>query len=259
MPYPYLDMAYSSNCGSIRKKNEDAGCIAASLGFCAVADGLGGCSAGDVASAMVLSQLKEQIGKETVSSWTERRSAIHKALLVADHDLMIYAQEKGYKNGCGSTVAGLLFNQENPLQALGFNIGDSRIYRMRDKKLTLLSQDHTIAAETGIPEQDLPHIYHGMLTKAIGFGFANRPTMVELSMQEKDLYLLCTDGLNKVFNDRELEAILGAYIDDNAEVLLETLIKNAMMGISPDNITAVIVKISNFVEKNDFRSQEKHL
>ena len=259
MCYSYLDMAYSSDCGTIREKNEDAGCIAASLGFCAVADGMGGSSAGEIASAKILSELKQQLEKTAVLSLNERRSAIGKAIKNSDHDLTKYAQTKGYKNGCGSTVAGILFDNESPSRALGFHIGDSRIYRLRGKKITLLSQDHTIAAETGIKERDLPQIYHGMLTKAIGFGFTYRPTMVELSMQEKDLYLLCTDGLNKVFTDMALEAILNAYSHNNAETITKILMKNALSGISPDNITILIVKILNFTEKISPISKTKTL
>jgi serine/threonine protein phosphatase PrpC len=224
--------------GNVRTRNEDAVLELPSVGLWAVADGMGGHNAGDVASQMVVMTLANVRNHQRASALLDEvEDRLH---AVNDH-LIEFAGKEGI---AGSTVAVLLALDRHVLSLWA---GDSRIYRSRKGQLAQLTRDHSETQEMLddgrlSPLDLIRRQSSNVITRAVG-GAADLFLDIELSpLQDGDRYLLCTDGLHKELSERELARYLAHRRPDEA---CQALLWCAERGVCDDNVSAVVVR---FVE-----------
>ncbi len=245
MQFSHIEMSICTDVGKARQTNEDAGLILPELGFCAVADGMGGADAGEVASAWVINHvLKKMKGKRDASP-EERCQAIKQAILETDQDIFAFSQKHQFSDGSGTTIIALLFNSWYATEAMVLHIGDSRAYRWRNGTLEQLGKDHTISAQTGIDEKKLPRPYRGVLTKAVGTGKGSCPERTPVQVAAADLFVLCSDGLTKVLSEKKL----AVFLEKNKQLpvgdLAQKLVNEALAGGGPDNVTVAVARVKH--------------
>ena len=229
-----------TDVGKARKLNEDSMLVRPDVGMWAVADGMGGHEAGDVASQMVVSTLNEiQLG----SSLEKYINDIEDALVNVNKKLIEIAHQGEKPTTCGSTVVVMLAYEK---YCAFLWAGDSRLYRIRDNKIIQLTTDHSqvqLYVEQGLisKEEAESHPHANMITRAVG---ATEDFVLDVDMQEMakgDRYLLCSDGLTKHIPDLDFEKMLAK---GDVEKKCNELIDLTLARGAKDNVTAVLVDIT---------------
>jgi serine/threonine protein phosphatase PrpC len=232
-----LSWGGATHQGQIRPVNQDA--LFADRGLFVVADGMGGHQAGEVASRI---SVKTLAGREnsTIDELVASVSAANTA--VFDHA----STDEQFK-GMGTTLTALaVVGDGKPPKLALVNVGDSRVYRLRDGHLGQLTDDHSYVAELvrrgQISESEAEtHPYRNMLTRAIGVGDTVEVDQWELEPVADDVYLLCSDGLTNEIEEDEISSIL---IDEpDPTEAARALITAANRSGGRDNITVVIVTV----------------
>lgn len=231
-----------SDIGSTRANNEDAWIALPSIGFFALADGMGGHNAGEVAAQETLDFLVDSAKDLKKADIMELIIEIRHAIEQANrHVQKIGSQCKAYQ-GMGTTLCCLLWTQDAIVYA---HVGDSRIYRFRNNKLTLLTQDHSLFAQwlaTGklAEECETPYPYKHVITRSIGGSGKANPEIAIAAYQEEDIFILCSDGLTDVLTLHEMETILNdsPSLKESAHLLIE----KAKIKGSSDNMTVVLIQ-----------------
>lgn len=201
--------------------------------FLAVADGLGGHKAGEVASELALASLREKLGILEPSLDEEALKGRLTVWLEEIHTLLLEEGVKDpQKKGMGATLCGLLIYGG---RFFYLNAGDSRLYRYRNGNLLQISHDHTIRAQTGNMR-----ISRSVLSNSVGAG---EKIFVEFGpaggkLLDGDVFLLCSDGLTDMLADDRIEEILSG--DAPAERLLEA----AKDSGGKDNISIILIDVA---------------
>ncbi|MEE8287520.1 MAG: protein phosphatase 2C domain-containing protein [Gammaproteobacteria bacterium] len=231
----------SSACtdvGAVRELNEDAYLERPDLGLWLVADGMGGHFAGDVASQMVVSAMDSLAPPRSLSEFVD---AVEQRLLETNRRLRDYA-EREETHTIGSTVVALLVHGEH---AVCLWAGDSRMYRHRAGKLEQISQDHALVEELlerGVltPEQAVDHPHANLVTRAVGAADRLFLDVEIVPIQAGDLFILCSDGLEKEVAEEEMSVIDQA---GDPSQLSHTLLARALAIGARDNVTVITVAI----------------
>lgn len=232
-----LDARGVSHVGHVREENQDDYLVDAGAGLFAVADGVGGLKDGRHASHTVIEALAGLTG---FSNLMEFRDSFEAGVTRANHALRRFVRENG--SALGTTLAALLIHDQALLCAWA---GDSRIYRLRDQALTLLTDDHTEAADllrqgTLTPEEARLWPRRNVITRAIGVDDAVNLEYRSGSIQSGDIYLLCSDGLTTHLSDTEILSILsGRSLDEAAEALIGATLREG----ASDNVTVILVGV----------------
>lgn len=238
-------MAQSSHAqthrGTVRKINEDAFLELPSLGIWVVADGMGGHAAGDVASQLVIDTIQE--AAESVP--TEQMSCdllIH-ALQQANDKLQVMSAREFSGKVVGSTVV-ILWIRDDRYHLLW--VGDSRGYLLRDEHFVQITKDHSQVndmVDEGLlrAEEAERHPLANVITRAVGVDSKLEVDIKSGRLNNGDVFLLCSDGLNKEVSDFEIEHTLlsGNIIDAGMALMHASLVRNAR-----DNVTCILVKNS---------------
>jgi serine/threonine protein phosphatase Stp1 len=219
--------------GKRRARNEDAFLDCPQSGCWAVADGMGGHRAGDVASQSVIASLAELPVQGTLD---QRVEALRRCLQQLDRRLGL----EGLHGTIGSTVVALLLEGH---RAVCVWAGDSRCYLWRARCLYQLSRDHSLlerlmAEQPLSREQAQAHPDARALTRAVGGQAPLSLEVLELDTRPGDVFLLCSDGLYQALSHRELG---GALSEGTAQQRVERLFALALRGPAPDDLTAVVV------------------
>ncbi|MGO1769517.1 MAG: PP2C family protein-serine/threonine phosphatase [Microbacterium sp.] len=226
----------ATDVGAKRTLNEDA-FVAAAPVF-AVADGMGGHDAGEVASATAVSAFAPLVGQDEVSV-DEARDAFERARREVN-DL-----SGGRENGAGTTFAGVLVSEvDGGGYWLAINLGDSRIYRLAGDALEQISVDHSVVQELVdrgriTPEQARRDNRRNVITRAMGAGSVGEADYWMLPAVAGDRILLCTDGLSNDLDDARIAEILRA--EPQAQGAASALVREAVAAGGRDNVTAVVV------------------
>ncbi len=239
--------------GKKRANNEDAWLVNDAQGLYAVADGVGGSEAGEVASRIAVETLAEAmpdlLGDKDRTPPSEVRSddvpepaAFRHAVTLANRNIREEAVKNPARGGMGTTLTALLLTRKRAFLA---HIGDSRAYRLRGGTLAQLTNDHSVVAEqvrAGLltPAQARTSPNRHMITRALGIDREAAPDLMEHQVQSGDAFLLCSDGLTEMVSDRELAKMLGSSEPRQA---VRSLIDAANKAGGVDNITAVVVKV----------------
>ena len=247
--FPYLTAAVLSDAGCRRENNEDAAVSLPQCGVFAVADGMGGAAAGEVASQCTVEAIHTAFTQSPDAPFalTAESSAwlLTRAVNDASRTIKAYAADHGFA-GSGTTVVVLVFDRATPTRACVLHAGDSRAYRFRDGLLSQLTADHSLAAAAGVTvEESLPMRFRGVITRAVGLAPDVELERTSLAVRPNDLYLLCTDGLSKMVSDPQLAALLVREGDRPLEELAQTLIDHALQAGGEDNVSVLLVRVAN--------------
>lgn len=234
--------AAASNVGKVRSSNQDAGYAGTYLSV--VADGMGGHAGGDVASHLVIRHLL-QLDKE-FANVTEAQQELLSAMLQANEMLSDVVYEHPELAGLGTTVSAML---RVGRQVVIAHIGDSRIYLLREGNLSQVTVDHTFVQrliDSGrITEEEAhDHPRRSVLMRVLGDVDASPEIdTVVLDVAEGDRWMLCSDGLTGVvYSDRLKPFLVEAETADDAA---DTLVQASLTGGAPDNVTVVVVDITD--------------
>jgi protein phosphatase len=216
------------------------------VGLYAVADGMGGHAAGEVASRLAveaLADLATDAAPLTADDPDRAAELLRNALRDGHQRICHSVAEHEEWRGMGTTVVALLLLESRAIIA---HVGDSRAYLWRDGRLQRLTSDHSWVNEQvqlGLltDEEAHRHPWRNIITRALG----NQPDVeVELTQHPihgGDLYLLCSDGLNSMLADDEIAAALGSQANDPASACRE-LVERANARGGEDNITVIVLR-----------------
>jgi len=241
---PHFDWSSAAitDLGRVRFANEDAMLDLNKQSLWAVADGLGGLSRGDYASKAVIKALESFDQQPTMKQNIE---TIEAQLTAANTNCLTAFKHKKI----GSTVAAFL-----AFGSLGAFIwaGDSRVYRLREGQLTLMTIDHSIAQEkvtSGEITADEARTHPGAhtLTRAVGVHKMVKPEHRFAQILDGDRYLVCTDGLHNDLSREEIQTLMSDGSPDHA---LQRLVELALSNGGKDNITAVMADARIAPQKN---------
>lgn len=226
-----------TDVGHRRERNEDAILALPDHGIFCLADGMGGAVGGQEASSQIV-QCVEQ-GADELDGELPAEGVL-KAIYRANR--LIHEKARSMNAiGMGSTVVALTLGEDGRTARL-MHAGDSRAYLCRGGELQRLTRDHTLAAEIGLgDDEDVPGFLDGMLTRAIGL--VPRVDLVDqtIELQPGDLYLLCSDGLNKHLRDDEIGARLSRFPSTEVMALAEDLVTETKNRGAYDNVSVILV------------------
>ncbi|MDR7110531.1 MULTISPECIES: protein phosphatase 2C domain-containing protein [Microbacterium] len=229
-----------SHTGKVRSNNQDSGYSGSNLFV--VADGMGGHAGGDVASSLAISRLEGL--DRPFDSTAEAERALRDAISDAAVDLVDTVGVRPELAGMGTTVSALIMVDDYAVIA---HIGDSRIYLYRDGALTQITTDHTFVqrlVDSGriTPEEARYHPRRSVLMRVLG-DMDTDPELDTFIMptQPGDRWLLCSDGLSGVVDDPHTSKALGLGLAPGRTA--DNLLKQALDGGAPDNVTIVIVDV----------------
>jgi protein phosphatase len=262
-----LQIVTRSDAGMVRSHNEDSVFVSATTGLVILADGMGGYNAGEVASGMATSLLGSELEKYAARIDTQRLASadgptpIHQAIEaeILRTNAAIYqaAQSQPQYAGMGTTLVLALFH-DNAVTAA--HIGDSRLYRYRDGRLVAVTRDHSLLQEqidSGMitPEEARRSQNRNLVTRALGVDPEVEPEIREYDTLQGDLYLLCSDGLNDMVEDAEIEHTLQA-LSGNMELAASQLVQMANDNGGRDNVSVILVRIAReFPAARSWRSR----
>ncbi|MGW5492720.1 Stp1/IreP family PP2C-type Ser/Thr phosphatase [Streptomyces olivaceoviridis] len=233
-----LRFAAGSHKGMIREGNEDSGYAGPRL--LAIADGMGGQAAGEVASSEVISTL---VTLDDDVPGSDILTSLGVAVQRANDQLRAMVEEDPQLEGMGTTLTALLWTG----QRLGLvHVGDSRAYLLRDGVLTQITQDHTwvqrLVDEGRITEEEATtHPQRSLLMRALGSGDHVEPDLSIREVRAGDRYLICSDGLSGVVSHQTMEETLASY--QGPQETVQELIQLALRGGGPDNITVIVADV----------------
>ena len=234
-----FDCASRTDVGLKRKINEDSILVETGRGLWAVADGMGGHEAGEVASTMVTDALRCVPNAAGVD---ELAGKIVDTLDAVNRDLIALARSAAHGQTIGTTVVGLAIADGS---FCCIWLGDSRAYRLRDGQLSRLTRDHSLVqdlVDAGMltSEEAETHANANLITRAVGVAEEIRPDTVSGDVAPGDRFLLASDGLTRVVPDDQLAAQLRAARPDKAA---DTLLEMALAGGAPDNVSLIVIGI----------------
>lgn len=228
-----------SDIGVSRPNNEDVWIAMPDLGFYALADGMGGHQAGEIAAQTTIDQLSILVKNIQTKTPQTLMAGLEEAIEKANQWVYELGRNTETLHGMGTTLCCLLWTQETIVYA---HVGDSRIYRLRDQKLELLTQDHSLLAKWLKVKKSskTPFPYKNVITRAIGTAPKANPEISFCTHQKGDLFFLCSDGLSDTLSLEDIENILNRA--PNLENASQKLIQEAKNKGSSDNITILMIQ-----------------
>lgn len=229
---------WRTDTGLVRKQNEDAAWFDQQKGIFAVADGMGGHLAGEVASRMAIEAVQKMAQEEDAPSI----AALKKTVEDVHAAIFAHAQANPACAGMGTTLSMLWCAQGHVYIA---HVGDSRIYRLRGGELDQITQDHSLVEElvrAGLitREQARTHSRRNIITRALGTQGENTPDLLVTDLCDGDLFLLCTDGLNSMISDEMIKETLRSLPIGQAA---DALIASALEAGGRDNVTLILFAV----------------
>ena len=250
-----IEFAAVTDIGKIREKNEDNVLISSNLSLGIVADGMGGHSAGEVASNIAVSVLAETVRKvnngqlKIPDSFLPKLDNTERKMLMAANlaNIAIYstAQSSDLYKMMGTTLTGVIFDRD---YAITVHVGDSRLYLFRDNKMVQITTDHSLANEQvrrGLltrSEADRSKIQN-ILTRAMGIKKNIEFDLLKFPVKPGDEILLCSDGLYKGLRESDMADILRNGKEMSIVKLCKQLVHISNEKDGQDNISAVLIKI----------------
>ncbi len=246
-----LAVAARTDVGMVRAGNEDSffANADAERGLFVVADGMGGHAAGEVASAMAVDIVRRDLAEVNALSETAV-PLLTDALKAANHSIFLRTVTEVDKQGMGTTASVLLIANSRYLVG---QVGDSRVYMLRDGKLLQVTKDHSYVQEqvdAGLltPEQARNHPYSNVITRCVGASDNVEPDTYSGDTRPGDVFLVASDGLTGMVDDRRIAYLLSLPLDPRK--IVDSLIKEANARGGLDNITAIVIRIESADSEN---------
>ncbi len=236
-----LRTAAVSDVGLRRRTNEDCYALAPDLGLYLVADGMGGHSAGQVASALAA---RASVGalRTLVDASASLTEKLRYLVAAANREILATAQAQPELAGMGTTLVALLAGPERIALA---HVGDSRAYLVRGGRIRQLTDDHSLVAELVRRRQITEsaargHPHRHVLTRALGIRRTVEADLAELTPAVGDSFVLCSDGLTGLVHDDEIAKAIET--DRSPDAICSSLVDLANDRGGDDNITVLIVR-----------------
>lgn len=245
-----------SDRGLKRAHNEDSLSVVPDLGLFLVADGMGGHSAGEVASRQAIETLVDylRMSEDETARFappapnpklSETENRISTGVQLANRDVHKLAEDHNEFHGMGTTIVGLLIDPDGTKAGIA-HVGDSRCYRIRDGKIEQMTLDHSWVSEQLqkkiiTPEEAKNHRWKNVITRALGHRRDVEVDVQSVELQPNDIFLLCSDGLCGLVDDAALKRIMLSHAD--LDECVSNLIRAANEAGGHDNISIVVVRI----------------
>jgi serine/threonine protein phosphatase PrpC len=274
MSSPEIQFAALTDVGRVRDQNEDNFLVDKKLGLFVVCDGMGGHAAGEVASALAVRTVHDEIKKQAdlivdyaasakgAAKVTKRDilNMLEFAVNRASQRVHSEAAKDTKKRGMGTTLVCLLVIGT---QAFIIYVGDSRIYMMRDGVLEQLTEDHTVYNELikrkKMPREQVEQLAQkNAITRAVGVYEHVEPDTLVMDLTAGDRFLLCSDGLCGYFEE-DLEGLGSRLANPDADSACKMLIDTANERGGKDNITSVIVTVGDVTSRDETRARQLQL
>lgn len=226
-----------THIGKVRKQNEDAVFMDERRGIYAVADGMGGHLAGEVASGLAVEAVRELAESDA----PPRMKALQEAVSSAHERIAAHAKSHPECSGMGTTLSMIWTNERYAFVA---HVGDSRVYRLRGGRLEQITRDHSlveelVAARLITRQQARVHPRRNIITRALGTDGDHTPDLQVTESLEGDVWLLCTDGLTGMVDDMQIARALALR---NVEKAADRLLESALDAGGRDNISLVVYR-----------------
>lgn len=233
-----------TDVGVIRTGNEDNYLMEPERGVFIVADGMGGHAAGEVASEMAVKIIAEELEGIHGSSDAKAADVMRRAITEANDAIFSRTISEQDKRGMGTTATAMIIMGTRYM--IG-QVGDSRAYVFRERRLAQLTKDHSYVQEQVdagylTPEQARTHPYSNVITRCVGANSDVLPDIYAGTLKASDIYLLASDGLTGMLEDQDLHAIMNSHAKSPRR-MVDTLIAEANHRGGLDNITAIIIRI----------------
>lgn len=245
------DISFGSrtDIGYVRDHNEDSLIIIQPL--FAVADGMGGHEAGEIASEITVNTLAELAPSHLDAE------GLTAAVEAANYNVMKAPRQGIGRDGMGTTLTAAMLEGERLLIA---QVGDSRAYLLHKGHLQQITRDHSLMAdliEAGqiTPEEARVHPNRSVITRAIGSDIHMRPDIYELNVDAGDRILLCSDGLSSMISNNAIESIMHRQSD--AQHCADELVTAALENGGADNVTVVVADVPGFSEVREKKRAHK--
>jgi len=237
--------AAATDIGRQREDNQDAFVAEPEAGLFLVVDGMGGHRGGAIAAGTVAQDLPPavELGLDRLKARNDRsiRRLLREKILDQSHHVRREGDSESGYVGMGTTLVLLLFSGDRVYTA---NVGDSRIYRLRNGRLQQFSEDHSLVSElidAGqiTPDEAVNHSAQGVVTQYMGMPEAVEPHVRSAALEPGDRFLLCTDGLTDQVSDEAIAQILTTRTEP--ELACGTLVDAANQAGGVDNVTVVVL------------------
>ena len=245
------DISFGSrtDIGYVRDHNEDSLIIIPPL--FAVADGMGGHEAGEIASEITVNTLAELAPSHLDAE------GLTAAVEAANYNVMKAPRQGIGRDGMGTTLTAAMLEGERLLIA---QVGDSRAYLLHKGHLQQITRDHSLMAdliEAGqiTPEEARVHPNRSVITRAIGSDIHMQPDIYELNVDAGDRILLCSDGLSSMISNNAIESIMRRQSD--AQHCADELVTAALENGGADNVTVVVADVPGFSEVREKKRAHK--
>lgn len=247
-----MQVVSRTHVGLVRENNEDALLVRAPYLF-AVADGMGGYAAGEIASRAIIKafeagthSLRHEQGEQNI------RQILLDAFAKANAHVFKMAVSNEKFTGMGTTLTALYLPGDGT--AYCCHVGDSRLYTFREGNLVQVTRDHTFVADLEASgritrEEASIHPDRHKLLKALGVEENVRADSLQFQLQADDILLLCTDGLSDMVSTEEIVNLLGGDLEKTADELLERALRNG----GRDNISFILL-----AEKTPAKEEQPH-
>ncbi|QIL46143.1 Stp1/IreP family PP2C-type Ser/Thr phosphatase [Vagococcus coleopterorum] len=246
-----MKIQFITDVGRRRRTNQD------SAGFCEnkagvtlalVADGMGGHQAGDIASSMLIETLVAAWKSSELKETTKITSWLKETIQAANEAIHKKGQENEEMAGMGTTLVAVVVL---PGECLVAHVGDSRVYLLREQGINQLTEDHSLVHElvkSGEITEEMAanHPRRNVLTRSVGGQSTVEVDVTTLVLENGDTLLLCSDGLTNMVANDDILAIVETKED--VDEALHELVNHANEAGGADNITALLMKISDVKE-----------
>lgn len=229
-----------TDIGCLRDHNEDSLVVAPPL--FAVADGMGGHAAGEIASEIAISVLAERVPEHPDGE------ALARIVEEANREVLRASHDGRGREGMGTTMTAAMLEGERLIIA---QVGDSRAYLMHQGKLQQLTRDHSLMAdmiEAGqlTPEEARTHPQRSVITRALGSDPHLQPDIYEINVETGDRLLVCSDGLSGMVCDADLESTMRRIQDPQR--CATQLVNEAIAAGGHDNVTVIVADVAGYAE-----------
>ncbi len=249
-------VGFRTDVGRQRSLNEDA--VLAGQQIWAVADGMGGHAAGDVAAALAIGRLKALDQQPDL-----RPGDLNAAIAQANADVLDYGQRHPDAWGLGTTVTGLArCLVAGSAHWVVFNVGDSRVYRIWDGQLSRATVDHSETEELVLrglisPEQARTHQLRNIITRSVGTVPAPLVDLRVLPQSPGERWLICSDGLNSELTDIQIARVVTNIADPvrAADALVEAVLRTR----ARDNVSVIVVDVHGDDQIDETTNPRGHL
>jgi len=238
------DMKWSqaTETGRVRQQNEDNFCICPDIGLFALADGMGGHQAGEIASRLATQKLADFI-QTHLELYSDQETLLTSGIQEINHQIYLISQQNKRYRGMGTTLTAALI-QNNHLYLA--HIGDSRLYLIRREYIKQLTEDHTVVQNlvtggTISADQARTHPKRHILTRALGVDLNVEADISKITLRTQDKILLCTDGLTNHVTLEEIHHLVSNATEVKQAV--HSLTKMALERGGADNITVILVAV----------------